>query len=189
MNPNKIKKACENESKRLKAMSSSVRKLACSRKYSFEVSLPLKVSEIERVLKNEKFNTRGIYAFELEFKEDGEELKNQLYRYRKGRKVPSGQGTKEAIVNLNKESESRYIYVGMISAKNNNLKNRLQQHFIGNQAHRTTSVRLKKWLKPNKLKSKKIKITIIPMSDDYKDLIRPLEKAIWEECQPLLGSK
>lgn len=153
---------------------------------TFQVSIPFSINEIEVIFTSEAFRTKGVYIISFEKKSDASVFVQQLENYRRGRLMNKDNFfLKEAVVRPNKNKTGTTLYVGKIRSMN--FKRRLRQHLIGGQNHRTTSIRLMKWLGKSapKISSKKIVITLIPVSDGK--LTRVLEKAIWNHLKPILG--
>lgn len=182
-----IKSAITNEIKRLSTQIKLLESITSTiRATSFELPIPLKAKNIEALLANHAFKDRGVYIISCQNPTDATAIIKQLETYRHGRaKIKENAFLKEAIVKPNGSRSGRSLYVGKI--KSMTFRSRLRQHLLGDQNHRTTAIRLIKWLDKSdpKVTSKKLIIRLIPVSEYH--LIRALEIAIWNQEKPILG--
>lgn len=187
LNKRTIKSAIMNEANRLSKQVDLLHSLQSSlESKSFSLPLPLTESGVEDLLSIPEFKQKGVYIVSFESKSDGPRFVKQLEKYREGRKkTKENSFLKEAIVKPNGNEDSDTLYVGKIRSMS--FRRRLRQHLIGDQNHRTTAIRLMKWLNKTgpKVQSKKLSITIMPIKDETS--IRIVEKAMWNKLKPIIG--
>ena len=144
-----------------------------------KIKLPMNVKTIEKQLKVVK-GMSGVYLICLSDERDKDTIKDAVKDYRKKKKT-------DRVPPVNKESvEDWVIYIGKVESKGKDLKARLLEH-IDRTSEGTFALKMSKWL-PKKLKSKNMYVYYIDMSEN-KNMIRTVEKALWEHVGPMVGKK
>lgn len=148
---------------------------------TYKLSLKNK-KQIAEDIKNLKLNlSRGIYGF---FVAEDQVLGLQRclidFRSKRSRELKSRQAVPSP--NLENETKSGCIYIGMISEKN--LESRILEHVLGTKSPRTGALKLSLWA--GKLKEIKISYIVFQSQDDH-DLLCEYEKALWRYYQPAIG--